>query len=1003
MAPTNVSQVNSFKLGLLLPLSGVASIYGQEILRAASLAVAQVNAAGGIAGHVLELLAQDDGSQADTAVAAALTLIDVQGCRALIGPLLSNARHAVVGEVMAMRGLPMLNFSCQEGSIREHGFFSFAALPNQQIEPLMRVLVQRFGHKVFFAGSNYEWPRGSIEAARRALAQYGGEAVGEQYLPLGLKGRDLPALMDALHCSGADVFVPFFAGRDQIQVLQAFAQAGLKARMAVVSCQFDEVMAGQLGPDEREGIYSCNTYFMSLGNAENQDMLAQLRQWPGVNGLWPQGNGVVSNFGAGAFLCVKALAQAAAACQRLDATSLIDSLKQVDLLAPQGRVCMDPASQHVSVDIYLSCCEAQGNFLVIDRFPAQAPSAPACYTLPPPPMAELRAPRPQQQHQQQAGSESSAKMPQAPRPEPFTSAERADLMAFADTPIIATDGQGWIRRANFSAAELFGYSVEELHSMSVHSLLPPHLRERHVKLFQRFLDSEEQLRRMSGRGDIVGYRKDGSFFPLEASIAKFRLDDGWSLVVTLRDISDRKQAEAQLLWRATHDDLTHLPNRALFTERLQNALERSRRLDLSVAVLFIDLDGFKLINDSHGHEAGDLLLQEVARRLGSCVRPGDTVARLAGDEFVVLCEQLQQPESISMLAERINVALRQLMHLGSVTVRVSASIGVAVGHGSTHAAQDILQGADMAMYVAKERGRDGWRFFNEGLQIQARDRMSISQGLPLALARHELSVVFQPIVDAMRGEVIGSELLLRWHPPGGAVAPDRFIPLAEASGAIVPIGLWVFRQACQAERRWRERWGQAAPHVSVNVSARQLDAPGFVTQLQAELAQSGADPERVILELTETALMSDMDELVEKLRALAALGLRIAVDDFGTGYSCLSRLTRLPVSILKIDRSFIANVPDKAEDMAVARAVVGLGKSLGLTLVAEGVETEIQAAEMRQLGCDMLQGYLCGKPLDEAEFMRRVDADARAERARPITPPAQELEAVICSLCLRPA
>ncbi|MEL4179612.1 EAL domain-containing protein [Roseateles sp. PN1] len=994
----------------MLPLSGVASIYGQEILRAVSLAVAQVNAAGGVAGRSLELLAQDDGSQPATAVAAALTLIDVQGCRALIGPLLSNARHAVVGEVMAMRGLPMLNFSCQEGSIREHGFFSFAALPNQQIEPLMRELVQRFGPKVFFAGSNYEWPRGSIEAARRALALHGGESVGEQYLPLGLTARELPALMEALRYSGADVFVPFFAGRDQIQVLQAFAHAGLKARMAVVSCQFDEVMASQLKPEEREGVYSCNTYFMSLSNPENQDMLAQLRQWPGVSGLWPHGDGLISNFGAGAYLCVMALAQAAAACQSWETTNLIAALKQVDLLAPQGRVRMDPASQHVSVDIYLSCCEAQGDFRIIDHFPAQAPNAPARYTLPPPPLAELQAPAPQWHAEPGA---SGLPMPEAPRPETLKSAEhverteRAELMAFADTPIVATDGQGWIRRANFSAAELFGYSVEEMHSLSVHSLLPPHLRERHVMLFQRFLDGDEQLRRMSGRGDIVGYRKDGSFFPLEASIAKFRQDDGWSLVVTLRDISERKQAEAQLLWRATHDDLTRLPNRALFTERLQNALERSRRLDLSVAVLFIDLDGFKLINDSHGHEAGDLLLKEVARRLGSCVRPGDTVARLAGDEFVVLCEQLQQPESISILAERINVALRQPVHLDGITVRVSASIGVAVGHGMTHAAQEILQGADMAMYAAKERGRDGWRFFNEGLQAQARDRMCISQGLPLALARHEMKVVFQPIVDAMQGQVIGSELLLRWHPPAGPVPPDRFIPLAEASGAIVPIGLWVFRQACLAEQRWRGRWGQGAPHVSVNVSARQLDAPGFVAQLQAELAQTGAEPGRMILELTESALMSDMDEIVEKLRALAALGLRIAVDDFGTGYSCLSRLTRLPVSILKIDRSFIANVPDKTEDMAVARAVVGLGKSLGLTLVAEGVETDIQAEEMRKLGCHMLQGYLCGKPVDEADFMRRVDEDARAERPKRLakaerTGAEQALEAAICCLCLKP-
>ncbi|MDP3137838.1 MAG: diguanylate cyclase, partial [Burkholderiaceae bacterium] len=396
-----------------------------------------------------------------------------------------------------------------------------------------------------------------------------------------------------------------------------------------------------------------------------------------------------------------------------------------------------------------------------------------------------------------------------------------------------------------------------------------------------------------------GYRKDGSFFPLEASIAKFGDGDNLVLVVTLRDITERKRAEEDLTRRATHDTLTGLPNRALIRERLTHALQHSRRSGMNLALLFVDLDGFKLINDTHGHEAGDELLKTVASRLIEQVRPGDTVARLAGDEFVVLCEQVEQPISMSVLAARINDVLRQPVVFQGADLFVTGSIGVAIGNGSTHSADDLLRYADTAMYAAKESGRDGWQFFSDNLQEQAQQRLTITNGLRLAIERHEFSTRFQPIVTAETGRITGAELLLRWKPASGEVSPAVFIPIAELTGAIVPIGLWVFREACQAEAEWRQRWGKEAPYVSVNVSARQLNEASLVEEFSAILQETGADPARLLLEITETSLMADVETNLRILRRLADLGLRVAVDDFGTGYSSLAQLTRLPVNVLK--------------------------------------------------------------------------------------------------------
>ncbi len=562
----------------------------------------------------------------------------------------------------------------------------------------------------------------------------------------------------------------------------------------------------------------------------------------------------------------------------------------------------------------------------------------------------------------------------------WQSASAQAILSVADTGILATDNQGIIRAANRAACDIFGYAEQELIGLSVDQLIPPHLRQNHAKLMHRFIKSDESERRMGQRSTVQGYRKDGSLFPMEASIAKSRsgdMADDWMLVVTLRDITERKKAEEDLTRYATHDPLTGLPNRATIHERLTNALQRARRSGLSVVPFCVDLDGFQLINDTHGHEAGDTLLKTVTARLIEQVRPGDTVAHMAGDAFAILCEQVEQPMGLSALAVRINDSLRKPIPFANQQLFVTASIGIAIGTSATHSADDLLRSAGTAMSAVKEKGRDGWQFFNEGLQEQARQRLEITNGLRLAIERKEFSVRFQPIVAAESGRIAGAELLLRWKPPQGEISPALFIPIAETTGSIVPIGTWVFRAACRAEVDWRSRWGERAPYMSVNLSARQLSEPTLAEEFAAILTETGAWPTQMLLEITETSLMADVEANLKVLRQLAELGLRIAVDDFGTGYSSLAQLTRMPVDVLKIDRAFVDGIDKSSESRSIARAIISLGRSLNLKLVAEGVETAAQLRELCGYGCDYIQGYYFYRPLDEASFIDTFQRDQR--------------------------
>ena len=530
-----------------------------------------------------------------------------------------------------------------------------------------------------------------------------------------------------------------------------------------------------------------------------------------------------------------------------------------------------------------------------------------------------------------------------------------------------------ILAVNRKFCDMVGYTAEELQQGSVKRVHHPD-----------DSDADQNFERRLVAGEIDNFafekryiRKDGSVFWANRTVSLSRDEAGRPkyFIRVIEDISARKEAEMKLIYLAHHDPLTDLPNRALIREHLAAALGRSRRYDRQVAVLFVDLDGFKLANDSHGHEAGDTLLKAIAERLRTQMRQGDVVGRLAGDEFIIICEDLDDPATISVLAQRINETLRQAVSFRDTQLFVTASVGIAIGHGSTHSEDALLVAADTAMYGTKSKGGDGWQFFNEDLQVQAQQRIAITNGLRLAIERNELYPRFQPIVAAQNGKIVGAELLLRWRSAAGEVSPAAFIPIAETTRSILPIGLWVFREGCRAQVDWHRRWGDKAPYVSVNISARQLIDETLVSDFATILQTTGADADRIHLEVTETALMADVETGTRVLNDLFHLGLHIAIDDFGTGYSSLGQLTRLPVGVLKIDPTFVAAIEEHQEARTVVRAIIGLGRALGLRLVAEGVETESQLLELQAYGCDFIQGYYFHRPLEETALISIVDGE----------------------------
>ena len=432
----------------------------------------------------------------------------------------------------------------------------------------------------------------------------------------------------------------------------------------------------------------------------------------------------------------------------------------------------------------------------------------------------------------------------------------------------------------------------------------------------------------------------------------------------------RKHAEERVHYLATHDGLTSLPNRVMFNQLLNLAIPHARRYNRQFAVLFIDLDRFKIINDTLGHEAGDKLLQEIATRFTGCLRESDVVARLGGDEFVVLLQEVGEAEQAAAVARKILSAAIKPILLRGQECRVTASIGICVYPADAQDEQSLMKNADSAMYLAKEEGKNNFQFYSESIKTQSRERMTLETGLRHALERNEFFLHYQAKLDLKTQEITGVEALLRWqHPDLGMVAPMRFIPIAEETGLVLPIGRWVLKTACVQNVAW-QRDGLPPVCMAVNLTARQFADENFLQDIAAALEASGMRPELLELELTESMVMHNPEQAIKVLAAVKQIGVRIAIDDFGVGYSSLAQIKRFPIDTLKVDRSFIRDLAENAENRAITEAIIAMGRTLSLTVVAEGVETQEQQAFLSDHACDAMQGFYFSKPVAQDEFAR---------------------------------
>jgi len=482
------------------------------------------------------------------------------------------------------------------------------------------------------------------------------------------------------------------------------------------------------------------------------------------------------------------------------------------------------------------------------------------------------------------------------------------------------------------------------------------------------------------RGEAIGavelYWRTGTS-PEEA-----RLGLGRALAQAAAIALDNARLYEEIRHQAFHDGLTGLANRALFGDRVEHALARSARTGSLIAVLFVDLDDFKTVNDRFGHQAGDQLLRAVAERLGAIVRPGDTAARLGGDEFAVLLEDVQGQDEARLVAQRLIEAIRSPTRLGDVDALVGASIGIALSTAGGERAPDLLRNADFAMYRAKGAGKGRYEVFEASMRAGIAERAELEQIIHGAVDRNELRVAYQPIVELATGRIVGAEALVRWHPAGRPMLmPADFITLAEENGQIVAIGRWVIEEACRLGRRWQDQLDDPSFGMSVNLSARQFQHPDLVRDVKAALAATGLAPGSLTLEITESVLMQHTTSTIDTLGELRAHGVRLAIDDFGTGYSSLSYLDRFSVDMLKIDRTFVDGFGADREGPVLVRAIIELGQALGLEIVAEGIEREDQLGPLRALGCRFGQGYLFARPMDPEALSALLDGPAlRPER-----------------------
>ncbi|MFO1388501.1 PAS domain S-box protein [Cellvibrio sp.] len=537
--------------------------------------------------------------------------------------------------------------------------------------------------------------------------------------------------------------------------------------------------------------------------------------------------------------------------------------------------------------------------------------------------------------------------------------------------VITINTGGQIESFNVAASRIFGYAPEEVMGKNVSLLMPGHFRARHEAYLQRHETEGGPV--LNTLREVEGLRKNGEIFPMSLSITKVLRADRTTFVGLVRDISQQRQDEEEIYRLAFYDPLTNLPNRRLLYDRLQQAMITSSRTDQHGALMFLDLDYFKQLNDSLGHDLGDILLQQVASRLQSCVREGDSVARMGGDEFVMLMEALspypnEAASQAEMIADKVLHALSEPYKLREYSYLITPSIGIVLFWHQTDSIEELLKKADVAMYQAKTAGRNTARFFDPTMQAAVSVRVELEKNMRMALTKQEFLLHYQLQVDRT-GKTIGVEALLRWkHSEHGMISPAAFIPLAEETGMILPIGQWVLETACMQLVEWARSPETATWCMSVNVSIIQFSHPDFVANVKTALQKTGANPHYLKLELTESMLAKDVEEVIVKMVEIKSLGVTFSLDDFGTGYSSLSYLKRLPLDQLKIDQSFVRDLLTDPNDATIARTIVALGHSLGLSVIAEGVETAEQRNVLAEMGCDAYQGYYFARPTEAEDL-----------------------------------
>jgi diguanylate cyclase (GGDEF)-like protein/PAS domain S-box-containing protein len=543
------------------------------------------------------------------------------------------------------------------------------------------------------------------------------------------------------------------------------------------------------------------------------------------------------------------------------------------------------------------------------------------------------------------------------------------LVQHSSDVIIVTRADGTVGFVSPSVTRVFGYDTSEMLRQTVSELLHPDDRERAATFFR----NAAQAPGVSGPVEWRFRQSDGSWLHAEILATNLLHDTTVNgVVLNTRDVSERRRLEEQLTHQAFHDPLTGLANRALFRDRVSHALALAQRRGTPVTVLFLDLDDFKTVNDSLGHAEGDRLLIAAAERFLACARTADTVARLGGDEFAILVEGSDGQEGLS---DRLAAAMSHPFTLGGNQVRVTASIGVASASPDDRA-DDLLRNADMAMYAAKRHGKGRAETYESRMYADIRERLNLEAALRTAIEKQELTLFYQPIVNLRSGGIYGMEALLRWeHPQFGRLLPQHFVPLAEETGLIVQLGSWVLAEACRQLQVWRAAYPELRLAISVNISGRQLQGSGLALALRQTLTSSGVEPSSVVLEITESVLMQETDAVLERLQQLKVLGVRLAIDDFGTGYSSLSYLQRFPIDILKIAKPFVEDVGQGADRSALARAIVGLGDTLKLQTIAEGIERAEQRAALIDLGCTLGQGHHFWPALSAAAIEELLTAE----------------------------